>query len=318
MKEIIYLDTDLMNSMLAQLDEGLINSFSFEEAKQESETEGQQTLHGKNAGLRGSLKIGTGILPGGSLRLDGTLGNNSNESTSESRSFLEGQKDILNKAFHDHALDVLTQKLVDGDFLRHGPQFVEGDIFLSEANFRFYDFDLIRKAMNDNFMKQVLLMDINKLGLSLEDAKKIIAKTKPTAQEREKMDVSLSIIQAHEKAAPIVDVFEKMNMMSTFASTLLENLTLIKTKNELGLLKKKYLRESVESLSFRTDKSRKVKYLVRVIGRKEIVYSEKNIPKIEENELDIIPNMMLDLILGSFNIIKKGDLIVTPIAVYYE
>jgi hypothetical protein len=28
--------------------------------------------------------------------------------------------------------------------------------------------------------------------------------------------------------------------------------------------------------------------------------------------------MMIDIILGSFNIIEKGDLLVTPIAIYYE
>ena len=35
MKEIIYLDTEIMNSMLAQLDEGIVNSFSLEQSNQE-------------------------------------------------------------------------------------------------------------------------------------------------------------------------------------------------------------------------------------------------------------------------------------------
>ena len=103
MKEIIYLDTEIMNSMIAQLDEGIVNSFTLEEANQESKTEGQQTVRGKNAGLRGSVNASTGLLPGGGLKLDASLGNNGNESTNESRTILEGQKDILNKAFHDHA-----------------------------------------------------------------------------------------------------------------------------------------------------------------------------------------------------------------------
>lgn len=318
MKEIIYLDVDLMNSMLAQLDEGLINSFTLEESRQESETEGVQTNHGRNAGLRGSLKVDTGLLPGGGFKVDGSLGNNSNQNTNESRTFLEGQKDVLNKAFHDHALDVLTSKLIDGKFLSHGPEFREGDIYLSEDAYRFYDFNLIKKSMDVDFMKKLLLMDIEKTGMNLKDAKKIVSKTNPNAKGRNQMELAKTVINAHDVAEPIIDVFEKMNIMSSFASNLLDDLTLIKTKNEIGLLKKRYLRESVEALSFRTDKSREVKYLVRVIGKKEHIFSEHNIPTIKENEIDIIPNMMLDLILGTFNIIKKGDLIVTPIAIYYE
>jgi hypothetical protein len=318
MKEIIYLDTDLMNSMLAQLDEGLINNFSLEQWDQTIETEGQQSSRGKNAGLNGSFQTGTGSIPGMNLNFGANIGNTGNETVHESRSILDSQKDILNKAFHDYALDVLTTKLIDGDFLSHGPRYHEGDIYLGEASYRFYDFDLIKKAMNQDFMKQVLLLDIEKLGLNLENAKKILRKNKPTAQEREKMETASIVIQAHDVATPIIDVFEKMNLMSSFASSLLEDLTLIKANNEIGLLKKKYLRESAESLSFRTDKSRKVKYLVRVIGRKDEIYSEKNIPVIKENDIDIIPNMMLDLILGSFNIVEQGDLIVTPIAIYYE
>ncbi|MBT2682239.1 hypothetical protein [Bacillus sp. ISL-37] len=318
MKEIIYLDTDIMNSMLAQLDEGLVNSFSSEEASQNSETEGQQSNRGKNAGLRGRLSVNTGFLPGGSVSLDGSVGNSGNESTHQSRTILEGQKDVLNKAFHDYALEVLTEKLLVKDLLNHGLDLMEGDIFLGEASYRFYDFNLIKKAMDHKFMGKLLLMDIEKLDLSLSEARKILTKPNPNAKEREKLSSASDVVNAHESATPVIEIFEKLNILSSFASNLLEDLAVIKTDRNIGLLKKKYLRESSEALSFRTDNSREVKYLMRVIGKKEEIYSGENLPIFQENDLDIIPNMMLDLILSSFKIVNKGDLIVTPIAIYYE
>ncbi|WP_282171827.1 DUF6414 family protein [Cytobacillus firmus] len=317
MKEIIYLDTNLMNSMLAQLDEGLINNFSLEQSTQESETEGQQTVRGKNAGFRGSVNASSGFLPGGGLRLDANIGNNGTESTNESRTMLEGQRDILNKAFHDHALEVLTNKLIENDLLCNGDQLKEGDLYLGESVYRFYDFNLIKKAMNPNLMENVMLHDINQLGLSLEEAKKIVRKSKPNAQERQQIENARRIIDSHQAVKPVVNLFDQMNLLSTFASDLLEDLTIVKASNYIGLLKKSYLRESTEALSFRTDKSRTIKFLVRVIGKKEVVFDGYNLT-LKENELDLIPNMMIDIILGSFNIIEKGDLIVTPIAIYYE
>ena len=318
MKEIIYLDTEIMNSMLAQLDEGIVNSFSLEQSNQESETEGQQSIRGKGAGFNGQVTAGTGALPGGKLSFGTHIGNTGNESTNESRTILEGEKDILNKAFHDYALDLLTNKLVEQEFLVHGPDFNEGDLFLGESSYRFYDFNLLRNSMDHEFMNEMMFSGIHGLGIDYKEAKKIVGKTKPTAKEREQMEIAQNIVSANEQFKPIVNVFKQLNTLSTFASKLLEDLSVIKSDNKIGLVKKKYLRESPEALSFRTDKSRKIKFLIRVIGKKEIVYDGFNIPTFQEDELDMIPNMMLDIILGSFKIIKKGDFIVTPIAIYYE
>jgi hypothetical protein len=316
MKEIIYLDTEIMNSMLAQLDEGIVNSFTLEQSNQESETEGQQTIRGKSAGLSGSLNVNSGFFPGGGLSLGASLGDSGNESTSEARTILEGQKDILNKAFHDYALELLTKRLVEDKLLVDGPDFKEGDLFIGESSYRFYDFNLLKKAIDYNFIKDALLSEIDELDY--EEAKKNISKKNITGKERTQMEKAQKIMATHKEVRSILKVFKQLNSLSVFASNLLEDLSVIKTINTIGLLKRKYLRESPESLSFRTDKSRKIKFLIRVIGKKEIVYDGFNIPQFQEEELDMIPNIMLDIILGSFKIIQKGDFIVTPIAIYYE
>lgn len=318
MKEIIYLDTDLMNSMLAQLDEGLINSFSLEQSNQKSESAGQQSVRGKSAGLKGQVEASTGFFPGGGLRLNASIGNNGTESTNESTTILEGQKDVLNKAFHDHALEVLTRKLNEKNLLCKGDQLNEGDLYLEESRYRFYDFALLKKAIDPDTMKEILLFDANQLGISYETAKKIIDKPKPNAREREMMETAYRVVSMHKQIQPIIDLFKQMNTFSNLASNLLEDLSVIKASDKIGLLKKKYLRESPEALSFRTDNSRKVKLLMRVIGKKERVYTDGDMPNFKENDLDIIPNLLLDIILGSFSILKEGDLIVTPIAIYYE
>lgn len=318
MKEIIYLDTDLMNSMLAQLDKGLITGFVLEQNMHESETEGQQSNRGKKANLGGQLTAGTGLLNLGKGSLNGSMELNGSESENYSKTILEGQKDILNKAFHDYALELLTQKLIEENLITEGEPFKEGDLYLGESTYRFYDFELLKKAINHEKMEEIILSELNKSGIKYEEAKKLIKKQKPNARERELMPIARMVVDAYKEAEPIIEIFKQLNTLSTFASNLLDGLTIIKTDNKIGLLKKKYLRESSEALSFRTDKSRKIKFLVRIIGKKEEVINGYNMPEINENDLDFIPNMMLDIILGSFKIIEKGDLIVTPISIYYE
>lgn len=313
MKEIIYLDTDMMNSMLAQLDEGIVNSFSLEQSNQRSETAGSISTRGKKATIKGSLNFGVASLVS-------TMGNEGGESANESQTILESQKDVLNKAFHDHALAVLENKLIEGDHIFHGENEMikEGNIILDESGYRFYDFDLIKRSMDPNFLENIFLSEIKETGMSLEEAHKLVKKGKLTAHEREKLPLAQSIVDDYNQAKPLIDLFKQMNMFSNFATNLLSDLTLIKTNNKIGLLKRRYLRESTEALSFRTDATRHVKCLARVIGKKEIVYNGDNLPELQENDLDLVPNMMLDIILGSFSIINKGDFIVTPIAIYYE
>lgn len=319
MKEIIYLDTDLMNSMLAQLDEGLINSFSLEQWDQEVVTVGQQSARGKSAGMNGSMNAGTGAIPGINFNFGANLGNTGNEMNHNSQAILDSQKDILNKAFHDYALDLLTQKLDDKKLLINiSDTLTEGDLHLGESTFRFYDFDLLRKSMDYNAMEEMMLARVSGSEIKYEEALRIVNKPKPNAKERENMEKAKQIVTTHQAVKPILDMFKQLNSLSSFATNLLEELSIVKTENKIGLVKKKYLRESPEALSFRTDQSRKVKYLVRVIGKKEIVFNGFNLPLLNESDLDVIPNMMLDIILGSFKIIQQGDLLVTPIAIYYE
>jgi hypothetical protein len=319
MKEIIYLNTDLMNSMLAQIEEGLITGFSFEQNNQSSSTAGQQTARTKKSGINGHINVDTGILPGGGVRFGANLGNDGSESTNTSSTFLEGQKDILNKAFHDFALEVLIDKLQIKNLVEYDENALnEGDLYIGESTYKFYDFDLLKRSMDYSAMQEIMLIGTSGLGLDYKEAKKIITKSNPTTKERELMQTAQEVVLAHQSADNVVNFMKQLNTFGKFASNLLEGLTVIKTDNQVGLLKKEFLRESSEALTFRTDKSRKVKYLIRVIGKKELVFNGVNLPNIKENDLDMIPNMVLDIILGSFNIIEMGDLIVTPIAFYYE
>jgi len=303
LKEIIYLDTEIMNSMLAQLDEGLITSFSAEESVQENETEGIHSTRSKNAK---ASYLGLGV--GGERR----------KMELESKTILEGQKDILNKTFDDYALDILSDKLVDQNLLNHGPDFKEGDLYLGESTYKFYDFQLIKNVLDYKLMESLMLSQIGEADLEYNEAIKIINKKNPNAREREQLPLAQQVIETHKNTKPIVAVFKQLETFSSYASKALGDVAVIKASNQIGLIKKRFLREAPEALSFRTDQSRQVKFLVRIIGEKRTVFNGFNLPELATQDIDKIPNLMIDILLGSFDIIQQGDFLVSPIAVYYE
>ncbi|MBM7607538.1 hypothetical protein JOD29_000782 [Lysinibacillus composti] len=319
MKEIIYLDTEIMNSMLAQLDQGLVNNFSMESSNQETTGEATQSTRHSSGGLTAGVKVSSGFLPGGSFQLGGKSDAGGNESESYTTTFLEGQKDILNKAFHDHALNILISKLEDNELLIRGTNVNEGDLFLLDSQFKFYDFELMKKSLSADFFEKFMLFGISPENkMSIEEAKRITGKKNHNAQERQKLDEARKIVTAHQIISPIINVFDQLNSLGHFASELLTDLSLIKADKNIGLLKKDCLRESAESLSFRTDNSRNAKMLLRVIGKKNNIFDGNSVMKFAENDIDMFPNIMLDIILGSFKILEKNDVLVTPIAIYYE
>lgn len=317
MKEIIYLDTDLMNSMLAQLGEGLITSYSFEEANQESETEGQQSGKGKKAGISAQLRVSTGILGGGEARVGGNLDNDSSEITNESRTVLEGQKDILNKAFHDHALNILLENLISENLLSEGTNLKEGDLYLGESPYKFYDFDLLKNMVDSDKLSTLMLGGITEKEYN--EAKKLAAKPIPKPQEKENWEEARRIVQTYEGTQPIIKILKQLELVSSFFAQSFRDVSITKMDDKLGILKKKYLREFSEGLLLRPDTSRKVKYLVRVIGKKGKVFD--GLGKVDDIPLenfDTLPTIIFDILLGSFEMLKEGDILVTPVAIYFE
>lgn len=311
MKEIIYLDTEIMNSILSQMDEGIINDFTEELQKQKTEVDNSQSVTKEHTDLKGSLFFGI-------ARFLSSIGVTEEALTGASLSMLEGQKDVLNKAFHDHALNILIQKLEEEKLIKELDDINDGDIFLGQSEYILLDFSLLKKTLDAKFFETSIMFEFKESGLDLNEARKLAKKSNPNAQEREKMTLARKMVQMHENNKPVYNLLEYMSEVSEFATGLLGDLAVFKASNEIGLLKKEYLRESIESLSFRPNTHRKVKYLARVVGKKEQIYDGTDNTNIKEEKFDLMPNMMLDIVLDAFDLIKEDNYIVTPIAIYYE
>ncbi|WP_204378357.1 hypothetical protein, partial [Geobacillus proteiniphilus] len=111
-----------------------------------------------------------------------------------------------------------------------------------------------------------------------------------------------------------------IQVFSSYANSFLGNYSIIKAANTFQLIDKGMLREVPTALSIRSASARRAKILFRVIGKRDIIYNNDDLGGVlgELQDFTQLANFMFDLILGSFQILKPGDYIATPIAIYYE
>ncbi|KMK98182.1 hypothetical protein VL05_18980 [Bacillus stratosphericus] len=319
MKEIVYLDTELVNSILAQIDQGIITDYAQHDDTQKSLSSGTRDSSGKSATLAFNASGGSGWLPGVNIGLSGNIGGKSDAMSLDSETLLEGHKDILNKSFHDYSLVLLLEKLKSGNLLMSNQdELHEGDLYFGEGPFTFFDFELLSNALNPDALETFMLYEDDQSIKNVEEAENIIKKAKGTKQDPTLIKEAKNMVEKRKELSPILNLYSTLDILSSYSSKILGGHSIIKSETNIGLVKKEYLRESPESLSFRGNNGKNIKFLARIIRKKDEVYDGTGLETISPDQLHEVPNFMLDIVLGSFNIIKSGDLLVTPIAIYFE
>lgn len=324
MKEIIYLDTEIVNSILAQLNNGITNGYTIEKQNQTTATTSEEessTDYGK-----ATVQARFGIPAIAQLITGGDLANNSTQKEGSSEAILSSQKDILNKVFHDQALNILISQLQKKDLLKDSHSAKEGDLNLIHTPYKFYDFNLIKNAVDPDFLSKLMNLGSSselKDRIDKKKAEKIVEKLekKIKLNDSEKIIAEEAYVQVmtEKNIKEAEEAYLAIGQMSNYANVLLKDSTLITAGNKTGLLKREFLKESIESLSFRADKERKVQILYRTLGIKNNMSTPTNMPEfLSLNKISDIPNMMLDILLSTFGIMKDGDILITPIAIYYE
>lgn len=315
MKEIIYLDTNLVNSMLAQLNEGLVQSYSEELSTQEGNTDTRQDTKKSSGSFTGGVKIDTGLLPGGGLELRANKSSGGDTAEIISTTFLDGQKDILNKAFHDYSLNILIEELEKQKLIKENePKFIEGEIYFIEDNFKVYDFELIKRAADTDIISDFLMISQNNTDMSLEEAEKISKNNKGSAIDKAK---ATQVLNTKKEVDKTVLQYRKPEIFGVIGDNLLKDIEIIKANQIIALAKKDFFRTSSTIFAF-TDTTRKAKILFRVISTKDRIYDANNVGNIASDHIRLLPTVMLDIVLGSLKIVNIDDVMVAPIAIYYE
>lgn len=297
MKEIIYLDTKLVNSIIAQNDQGLVLKRAFDKGKTNSNSE--ETTQATSLNTSGGVTVGA------------NFNVNRGESNTDKQSLVysETNKELIEVATHDYALDILLEILKDeivNDCADDG-QFIQ-----QNDRVTFYDFKKLYESMDTEKLK-LLMPDIFQ---SIEKIEKELAKL--SKSNKIKFEDKITKLQK-ELDNSLPKIFKKLNTFSDYMVGLYDGAILAKINNTLSICEPENIRLKPSLLSIMNLSNRKATILGIVVAKESGNSSIDNLQTDSANEvISNVTNSFMEIVITSFDIASKGDYYVRPIAIYFE
>ncbi|MGO5140308.1 DUF6414 family protein [Streptococcus alactolyticus] len=297
MKEIIYLDTKLVNSIIAQNDQGLVLKRAFDKGKTNSNSE--ETTQATSLNTSGGVTVGA------------NFNVNRGESNTDKQSLVysETNKELIEVATHDYALDILLEILKDeivNDCADDG-QFIQ-----QNDRVTFYDFKKLYESMDTEKLK-LLMPDIFQPIEKIEKELYKISKSNKIKFEDKRTELQKQLDNSLPK------IFKKLNTFSDYMVGLYDGAILAKINNTLSICEPENIRLKPSLLSIMNLSNRKATILGIVVAKESGNSSIDNLQPDSANEvISNVANSFMKIVITSFDIASKGDYYVRPIAIYFE
>ena len=297
MKQFIYLDTDIVNSIIAQKEKGLV----LETASEHEDTEGKENTKTGDISIDGSVSGGIWKFAQAQAELSGTGGL---ELNSHSQTVL---KEIATKTLHDAAFDIAYEQIkaeCDTD-----PTNADLGSFVElTQSFEFVDLEYIENLFSDknsflNFVKKT-----EKEKIEAQAAEEISENFNRGQQRKNgnelKNRVKVLVEENNRKYENISDIVKAMRQIVPYKRML------VSSDGYLIPLEDKYFRDNPQTMGFKHGGYVTcVGYITNVIGET----STSNFDNVFA-QLQFMVNQVLMSILPT----KEKDLfVVHPIAIYY-
>lgn len=297
LKEIIYLDTKLVNSIIAQNDQGLVLKRALD--KGETNSNSEETTQATSLNTSGGVTVGA------------NFNVNRGESNTDKQSLVysETNKELIEVATHDYALDILLEILKDeivNDCADDG-QFIQ-----QNDRVTFYDFKKLYESMDTEKLK-LLMPDIFQPIEKIEKELYKISKSNKIKFEDKITELQKQLDNSLPK------IFKKLNTFSDYMVGLYDGAILAKINNTLSICEPENIRLKPSLLSIMNLSNRKATILGIVVAKESGNSSIDNLQPDSANEvISNVANSFMKIVITSFDIASKGDYYVRPIAIYFE
>lgn len=297
LKEIIYLDTKLVNSIIAQNDQGLVLKRAFD--KGETNSNSEETTQATSLNTSGGVTVGA------------NFNVNRGESNTDKQSLVysETNKELIEVATHDYALDILLEILKD-EIVNGCAD--DGQFIQQNDRVTFYDFKKLYESMDTEKLK-LLMPDIFQSIEKIEKELSKISKSNKIKLEDKKTELQKQL----DNSLP--EIFKKLNTFSDYMVGLYDGAILAKINNTLSICEPENIRLKPSLLSIMNLSNRKATILGIVVAKESGNSSIDNLQTDSANEvISNVANSFMEIVITSFNIASRGDYYVRPIAIYFE
>lgn len=299
MRSFIYLDTDTVNSYIAQIDDGLTTLQT--KTTQKSKENQKQSSHTADAAGKADFTI---FKKGVEAKIDYIY--NHISSTTKSKLY----SDVETKVLHDNAFKQVMEYLRNEDLFKSDEPKI-GDFIDVEGSLRLLDLEYYKNLFNeDDFIK--LINDPQKEIIEDEYKRRIEEKEQSLNRETKRSpDYKRAIGEIEkEKKAAIVKIEDNTLELRKQLELLLKLFPyriLLSVDNNLAVIDEKFLRDDIKKAPFKYGGN------VHLVGYVTNTTHSNEKSTFFSGPIDMI-NGMLETLFET----KKGLNIVHPIAIYYE
>lgn len=318
LREYIYVDTDLMNSLLAQFDEGLSTLTTRMNEKTSILTQAA------TMGGRESAQIGGGVpgLANGS----GTVGRSHSETDQNSKQ--DRNQYSENIVYGDYGVEILEGYLMD--------QFVPvenaipGDVVCYSDHFFLYDFESLEAGTNPQTIDPVMRLSTDNVSdEDLKGYKKQLrfmqSKAQNASHSKEQIEALMDKIKdAEQKNAEnktSQENFKSVYAIVSFFSKSMPNSVIVSTAETIVFAKKSLFRLSPSQLQMLQKNPRTIHIMGIVENKSDNTDWERQVladAQMEPHDIGAIATYLSSIALTNFGISQKKDsLRVRPISMYF-
>ncbi|CAM5580762.1 hypothetical protein SAFG77S_09093 [Streptomyces afghaniensis] len=323
MKEIIYLDTGLLNSYIAQIHDGLPTSTNNE--RNEEVKDSKEMEEGYKSRSFFEAKVSTGEFeipwvfksPSGEILGRFQPGNYSGEKISLSQ--LESAKEIISKQLHDNALEIFEKHLSNKEELItdiwKSNMEIDGSFVKITKTFKIIDFSYLNSIIQTDKLMGLMFMQEEEKIADMESQSKTETNNQIKSRQKVLIQQAKSKLDAQKKS--MKSSMETTEKSLRYLNEILPTEAFLLMDRVIAPLKNEFLREKSNQLMFKYGNNGS-SIDITLIGKVTSKVKNVEMPNFNSgNPFFEFPGI-INGILSPFGVIKKGDNIVTPIAIYFE
>lgn len=304
MKEIIYLDMNLVNSCLAQLDEGnLTKMVSGQITSNSNQEDGGETISKSTKG-GGSVGIANGSHEYTKTEIDKY---NSVYSVTNS--------ELVETALADYSLDILIKKLEEENSLKENLENLDdGDFLFTKDSFKVFNFSQLKKSVEKEHLDNVLIPE-RSIDEAIVELEKINRTPQLRVKHRDRIEQLEQWLQDNDPHFNLKNVLR----FASYSEVLFPKTVLFKIGKTLSMCTKDNIRINTPLLTFLSQTNRKVNLLgISLAKRSKKLVPEEGAQLSSDVIASTAPAIFNDIILDSFGLIEDGDYYIRPIAIYFD
>jgi hypothetical protein len=314
------MDTEFLNSFIAQTYDGLVTETSMESAEGVYEDSILEQGENSNSFIEGRFKTGELDIPlilkspSGELVTRIQPGTYSSEKVTLSQT--ESGKEIISKKLHDNALSKFEDFLYENEILKEdNSTVVEGDFIKIKSEFQIVDFSYLENIINPEKLTEFTHLE------SLENIKNVENQFKAAQKSELKNHLKNQLKLLKSKVDDEIKSFkEQLQIIKSaieYIQDILPSSSFIKMKNILLPLKEEFLRGSSKDIVFKYG-GKNTNVDLTLVGKVTKKITETELPKFDNHFEFYQFSELINYVLSSMNILNKGDYIVSPISLYFE